>query len=353
MPAISRASRRAGLLLLASLCAAPIASGRGAEVDVATADQQQKAQSLYEQGVQHFKAGGFSEAADAFRKSYEVVASPNSHIMYARALRSAGKLGEAYEELALTQHEASELATRLPKYGSTAESAEAELLELNKRVAALSIRVAGDSSQVIVMVGARQVPHERWKNVAVEPGTVDVSARLAGGRRALQSVTAQIGELTPVELDLRQAEGGQATPTKQPEAVSGSADSELDSGATRNHPLRPWAFVAGGVGLVGLATFGVFGAMSRSTFSDLESTCPDGECPPGSQDDIDKGKNQQLIANIGLAVGVVGLGAGITLFIVDSGQSSASTPRHVAPRRGLPGVVVSAGPGSVSVRGTF
>lgn len=340
-------SRLSRALLLVALCLLQTpAEARGAAVDEATGSQQARASELYEKGVQAFKAGRQREAAEQFRKSYEVVASPNSHIMYARALRDSGQLLEAYEELALTQQEASELAARLPKYASTAESAEAELLELRKRIGALQIQVAGDSPEVTVFVGTRQVPRERWRNVAVMPGSVDVSARIPGGRRAWQSVEARQGELVKVQLDLA-APGpvAGAAPSAAPPAAAPIEPIEQDTGpSSRDRSLRPWVYVAGGVGAAGLITFGVFGALSRSTYSDLEDSCDDDVCAPDRQDDIDSGKTQQTIANIGLAVGVIGVATGVTLFVIDSKRSTGAAPRRL---------VVGAGPGSIDVRGTF
>ena len=60
--------------------------------------------------------------------------------------------------------------------------------------------------------------------------------------------------------------------------------------------LRPFAFVAAGVGVAGLATFAVAGIMSNSTYSNLETTCK-GPCPPELAGDVSKGKTQQTIAN--------------------------------------------------------
>jgi hypothetical protein len=330
-------------VLLAAACwlFSSVAFARGAAVDAATPAEQQKAQELYAQGVQQFKAGRHSEAAEAFRRSFDVVASPNSRIMHARSLREAGRLVEAYEEFALTQKDASELAVRLPKYGTTAESAEAELIELRKRVALIAVEVAGDPRGVAVRVGSREIRRDRWNDVAVEPGPVDVSARLPDGRRAWQSVEARPGEVTKVRLDV---ESGSPAPAGQGGAPSGGqSDREFDTGAEKGRNLKPWAYVAGGVGAAGLVTFGVFGAMSRSTFAELEDACPNGICPPERQDDIDQGKQQQMIANIGLAVGVVGIGAGVTLFLLDKGDRSPSSAR----------VRAVAGPGSISVRGSF
>jgi hypothetical protein len=81
--------------------------------------------------------------------------------------------------------------------------------------------------------------------------------------------------------------------------------------------LRTWAYVAGGVGVGGLATFAVFGLLARSTYNDLQSQCG-GPCAPDKDKtgEIGSGKTQQAVANVGLVLGVIGAGAGVTLFLL-------------------------------------
>src|SRR5262245_59449258 len=113
-----RATRRAlgCAMLLLALGHRSELSAEGAAPNSASAEAQLKAQQVYEQGVLHFKAGRHADAAQSFKASYEIVASPNSHLMFARALRDSGELEAAFEELGATQKEASELAAKLPKY---------------------------------------------------------------------------------------------------------------------------------------------------------------------------------------------------------------------------------------------
>jgi hypothetical protein len=84
--------------------------------------------------------------------------------------------------------------------------------------------------------------------------------------------------------------------------------------------LRPYAYIAGGVGAAGLIGFAVFGAMGKGKQSDLESTCS----PNCTQDEIDSVKSKFLIADISLGVGIVGLGTGVALFLLS--QPSKSEP---------------------------
>jgi hypothetical protein len=103
------------------------------------------------------------------------------------------------------------------------------------------------------------------------------------------------------------------------------------------------AYIAGGVGVAGLAAFTAFGLMANSTYDDLEQACPNDQCPPERRDDIDTGKQQQTIANIGLAVGIVGLGTGAALLLF----GGKKTPETKASAE------LTIGPGSVRIRGSF
>jgi hypothetical protein len=109
--------------------------------------------------------------------------------------------------------------------------------------------------------------------------------------------------------------------------------------------MRTLAFVAGGVGVAGLATFGIFGLMNNSKFGELEDSCgPNKVCSGDLKDTADTGKTYQTIANIGLVVGVVGIAGGVTLFVL-SGKKTEAVPAEEAQLR--------VGPGNVSLQGRF
>lgn len=90
--------------------------------------------------------------------------------------------------------------------------------------------------------------------------------------------------------------------------------------------MRTWAYVAGGVGAGGLVTFAVFGVLARSTYNDLQNQCSGGPCPPDKAGEIASGRTAQTVANVGLVLGVLGAGAGATLFVLSrpkDGQAPA------------------------------
>jgi hypothetical protein len=191
-------------------------------------------------------------------------------------------------------------------------------------------------------VAGVEVPREQWAApVPVSPGSVEVEV--------------QTPERQPVRRTIEVAAGA-----KQSLSIDAEADAPLIAQAVaapepapppepEPSNLRPFAYVAGGVALAGLATFTAFGLMAGSTHSDLESACGAGPCPPGLQDDISAGRTQQTIANIGLVVFGVGAAAAVTLFVISSPKSSSSPAASAAG----PHVRVVARGANLGLQGTF
>lgn len=81
-------------------------------------------------------------------------------------------------------------------------------------------------------------------------------------------------------------------------------------------PVAAW--VAAGASFLGFGTFAAFGLSARSEFNDLEKRCGS-RCPEG---DVDRVRGRALVADIGLAVGVVGAGLA-TYFFLDHHKKSS------------------------------
>lgn len=71
------------------------------------------------------------------------------------------------------------------------------------------------------------------------------------------------------------------------------------------------AFVVGGIGIVALGSFAIFGLSGKSEVSDLESTCK----PHCAESDVDKARTKLIIADISLGVGIVALGVATYLVL--------------------------------------
>ncbi len=257
--------------------------------------------------------------------------------MVARCLREMGHHAEAYREFQAVALEANE---RGSKYASAASSARDELAELKRDVALLSVQVKDAPAGFSVKVGDAPVDVAALAEpVALEPGDVTITGDAPNGDSARATATLAPGAEQTLSLEFH------PKPPPVPDAVPLPAPSPPpvhDSGIR----LRTWSYVAGGIGVAGAITFVAFGAMSSSKYDELDSACPNRVCPPGKQGDIDSGKRFQTIADVGLAIGIVGLSTGAALFVIDANRSH----RDRASQGDLD---VRVGAGSVALRGAF
>jgi hypothetical protein len=280
-----------------------------------------------DEALRHFKAG--KEAADAsrlelavseFRASLEVVESPNTGLKLARALRDSGKLAEAWTEYRRTQDD----ARGVPDYARAGEAAAAEQPDVERKIALVTIELKNAPGGATLTVGGKVVAREDWNRpVAVTPGAVDAVLTANGAETARQSVTVTAGgtasiTLTPSTSPVGPTPGEGAQPAIAPEPTPSSSK------------LRPVAYVVGGLGVAGMATFAVLGALAQSTYNDLENTCHGMACPPGHEDEISRGRTEQTGAKVALVTGAVGIAGGVTLFVLSLRSKTPSEPGATA-----------------------
>jgi len=314
------------------------------------------AQKVYSQGVDHYKAGRMVEALAAFRASYDMVPSPNSHLMIARTLRDRGDLVEAYAEYGKVVTEAEEAAQREARYRSAAEASRAERAKLRARLTIITVQVKNPPDDLRIVIGGRPIEREQWgKPVPVTSGAL-VALAIATGRSEQRQELAAVpgGELT-VSFDFSTPPrdvAGVPSPLPDKKSADGVPDIPRQPARPRGPaPDRTWGYVSLGVGAAGFVTFAVFGAINQSTFNDLQSSCSNGHCPIDRTDDVDKGRRAQVIANVGLAVGVVG---GTLGFILLTTAGGTDKPDELARRpAGVAVTDVSVGLRSLQMRGVF
>jgi hypothetical protein len=212
------------------------------------------------------------------------------------------------------------------RYKSTAAAATEERDELRPKVAMLTVRVADAPPNVTVKVGEGTLAADQIGTaLPFDAGSVVVTAETPDGASARGEVTLTAGAASEVELRLvKKVEATVAAPPP-PAPVAPPAPP-----ASSSPSLRTWAYVAGGVGGAGLITFAIFGAMTSSKYSSLEAACPDKNDCSGKQSDVDAGKTYQTVANVGLGVGLVGVAAGATLFVLSLNQPKDEGATKVA-----------------------
>jgi tetratricopeptide (TPR) repeat protein len=314
-----------------------------AEASVA---QRKSADRKLAEGKKLLKAGKVDQALVAFEAAHDTVAQPEAALMIARAQQSMGELVKAHAAYTRAVAEAEAALGSDEKQREVLQAAKRELVDLEGVLARLTIklRYAPDGTNVTIdgeALGTRQL----GEPILVPPGQIKVVAQSPDGREASRQVTLTAGQDAKVELAFVRDDAGQDAPVAEPQSetvVAAPSDPEA-SPSSPGSGKRTAAFIAGGVGVAGLATFGVLGTMSNSKYSELEEACPNAQCSSDEQANIDEGKLYQTLANIGLVVGVVGLGTSAALFLM-GGPRQPEQAARVQLRVGLR---------SIELRGSF
>jgi hypothetical protein len=165
-------------------------------------------------------------------------------------------------------------------------------------------------------------------------GTTAIVVSTPGHDSVERSVAVQAGQKVALSID---AQSG------APKGVVAGA-APTTGPAPESHPMSPLrlgAYVAGGVGVLGLATATVAGLMANSTYGDLNHACGGGTCPADKSGEISSGRTQETVANVGLVLGLLGVGAGVSLYVL-------STPKGTVTTTGF-----AVAPGWVGVKGEW
>jgi len=284
------------------------------------------AKAKFDKGKTLFAAKNFADALVEFRASYSLVKSPNSHFFIANCLRDLGRLSEAYVEY---DRVAVEARAAGEQYAGAVDAATAERDAITPKIVLVNVTTPNAPADATVSVGGMDVTSDlAGKPVPAMPGSIEVKLSASGKTPVTQTVTGAAGETKSVTIEF---------------AAESSSSDNTSSGGKFFTPMRIGAIAAAGVGVGGMILFAVEGSASNATFDRLKERCG-GPCPQEFAADVDNGKTQQLLANVGLGVGIVGLGVGATLFALSMKKKPDSTQ---------PQTTWLVGPGSLGVRGTF
>jgi hypothetical protein len=302
-------------------------------------------------GQKLYGEGNYEQALAEFRASYAAAPSPNSRLYVARCLRQLGRNAAAYDEYAAVIVEAADRATSDTKYAATQKAAAEERAALKDKVAALSVEMPADAAGASMRVGAEEIPPARWQQeLTVDAGKVTVRVEAPGRKTFEQEISIVGGEKKRVSVELPTAQGSTDPPVKEAPPPSAS-----------KLPLLPMAYASAGVGVVGFALFGIFGLTAASKYDDLDQKCA-ARCGPAYQDEVDAGRRDTTISNVGFALGVIGLAGGATLFVMDrmsrkapSGGGDPPSTSSQGSSMSLGSLSISAHPAApgVTLRGTF
>ncbi|MCL4755737.1 MAG: hypothetical protein KJ015_36645 [Myxococcales bacterium] len=296
------------------------------------------ARELAEQAAKAMEAEDWAKAQDLYQRAYALVPAPTLSLRHARALAKGGRWVEALEAYVRTTRTRLD-ASSPPAFREAVEQAQTELAELRPRVPRAVVVVKGidpKSKALAVSVDGRPLAAALLGVPApFDPGKHELVAKTSDGREAHATLEIQEKEEKSVELVLPPAPEGTA-----PDAEPGEPSAQ---GSTAKSSQKTWAFVALGAGAVGLGVGVTTGLMATSKHQSAEDACPNGQCAAGSSgaDDAEAFRSLRTVSTIGYVVAVVGVGAGVTLWL--------TSPERTEQAR----VGAWLGPQSAGIRGRF
>jgi hypothetical protein len=324
------------MVLLAVLATARASFAEPTPAGGATTLESSEAKAQFANAQKLFKADRFAEALPLFVQLDEATQSPNARLYAAYCLQRLGRNVDAYAAFTAVVKEIDEHPE--PRYAQVKEAAVAQLAVLNAHLAKIVVSPNDVPFAASVTIDGKTVDHkDLGTSIVVEPGKHRVDLFGTGVLPTGRDVSVDGGELKTVTFSSKQAAEALAAsePVNQPSAPSASDDhSSSDGGQT----MRTVGLVAGATGVAGIAVFAVTGLMLKSKVQDLEAQCPNGCTDADHLGQVDRARALQTTANVGLVVGLVGIGVGTTLFVL--GQSKRSD-NSVSASLGNGGAIVS------------
>jgi hypothetical protein len=332
------ASARAALTALTLFAFAPPAAAAGSDADV-----------LFQQGLDAMRAGNYESACPLLDQSYHADPVPGALFTLAECENSGGKFTKAMAHyrafLALLP---SLPAARREGFEERRRLAVEKIALASAGMPEITIAVDGAASSGLTVTrnGAIVASSSFGVTQKVDPGEYVITARSAEGGAWERRVA--LGERDHVTVEI-------PSPLPRPESVVDEppppATASAPADATQpGSSGRTWAYLAGGVGVAGIAAGAISGLLAMADKSTVDANCPNHLCNAEGERALSAGRTTSLVSTIAFPVGVVGLGAATVLFLVSSPKRAASGAASPHLR---PSVAAGAGGASVVLEGSF
>lgn len=270
-------------------------------------------------------AGHFGTGCAFIKQSRDIDPRPGTQFTLAECYAKAGKYASAVEEY----DKFLALQDTLPK---DAQARQAQRVEISKQqrdklitqVPWLTVVLPASAPKTVVVTMDDKTFASNLLGIAfaADPGAHRFSTSAPGGMVTSQEIDLQPGERRTLVLDVvGPAQEPSSSPEPEPEMPPG------DTGTSK----RPttWAYVAGGIGIAGLATGAVTGIIlldKRKTVMD-ECRKKDGvwQCSEKGENAIKSAQNVYApIATIAIGVGVAGVATAAILWLTTGSKSTAT-----------------------------
>lgn len=334
--------------------------------EAVTDEERSGARAAASAGADAFDAGRYSEAIDYFQRAEALVHSPVHLIYIGRAQVKLGQFVKAGETFIRIKNEGAPAGSSRAVQKAV-EDAAVELDRLNQKMPYVVVKLeTPPGKKVKVTMDGREIPAVLVGiQRPVDPGTHKF--RATGDGLDTGDVTITVKEGTRETVVLKPQPPAKAAPAPAPTPAPAPAPApEAPPAASEPTPapaepapaattppgedrgsgqsgLRIASYAALGVGVAGLAAGTIFGLQAKSKADEADELCGGSrescalDAGSAEADEVnelnDASGSAKTLSIVGFAVGGVGVAAGVTLFVLSSGQTSESNSSraHVTP----------------------
>jgi hypothetical protein len=337
-----------------------------AEEDSAT--ETAAARTLAVEGLKLAQAGKCDEAVPKLEHAEKLHHSAIVLSRLGECNVSLGKLVEGTEQLRKVLREPLP-ANPTPALSKAYEHAQSALDTAKPRIGAITVSLGKAApADLHLTVDGQAVPASLVDTeLPADPGEHTVEASAPGFLKASAHVSLSSADKKTVSLKL---EVDPNAPAVVPHASDAPTTSEVASppnvGAPaadgssasppepHSAPSHAAAYVAWGMGVVGVGVGSAFGLIAMKDKHDIVARCGSNSCTPDSSGSLDSAKRSGNISTIAFGIGGAGLILGTVLYFTVGGNSQQTGA--VAPARRFAGLThgrALIGPGSVQLAADF
>jgi hypothetical protein len=300
-------------------------------VSVASAQDSATAGALFEKGVADMEAGRFDSACPAIAESQRIDPHPGTLFTLAECHARWGKVASAVAQY----QEYVDLVSRLTadqqqRHQARVDIARAQLHKLKPSVPTLTLVLPAGAPPGTVVTRNGEMLQGAALGLAlpVDPGQYLIVTRVPGGTDRETRVALQLGEQKRVALEL-----SPATPPAVPLAAAAPPSSERDAQANTNpnaperargNGRKTAAYVAGGIGLTGVAVGTVTGVLVLGKKQTVNDNCVGSACNDTGLAAATSGQHLATVSNVSFGIGIVGLAASAFMLLTGSPDQAGS-----------------------------
>ena len=300
----------------------------------ALAQDSATAGALFDKGIADMQAGQFASACPAIEESQRLEPRPGTLFTLAECQARSGKVASAvahYQEYV-------GLVSRLPpdqqaRHRDRVRTANAQVTKLKPQVPTLTLLLpasapAGTSvtrNGVLLQAVTLGLP------LPSDPGDYVIVTRTPAGAERQITLALALGDAKRVPLEV----SADSAPTPTTPAAQASAPASAPAlGAAANaapetpidHPRsKTPAYIAGGIGIAGIAVGSVTGVLVFGKKSTVNGDCSGHVCGASGVSAASSGKSLALVSDIGFGVGIAGLATAAILLLSAPRQEPAPT----------------------------